>query len=376
MFAQDCDLIAGVYKYIRPLGHGAFGEVLVAQDIRSEDELAVKQLYLPEPGAPLPTSVAREVSALQQLQHPNVVALRDVVVSGCCVYICQELCCSDLAAELAAADQQLAPQRTCTIMHQLLSALAACHKAGIMHRDVKPSNMLVTTSGDMKLADFGLAARFEWATNAEMQQPLLEAAAGHARCAGQLGSSSAMEAPESDNSTTGTVLCAAQHVMQQQQQQQDLQPCQQHPCHTAAQGTRWYRAPELLYGSRKYGPAVDVWAAGMVFAELLGLTPFIPGQSDIDQLARMQHTLGSITPQDWPAVEQLPDWHKISFAHSAGQPLAVLLPDAPPAALDLLQQLIVYDPQRRMTAAAALQHGYFTKVAALHSTALHTTRCT
>jgi serine/threonine protein kinase len=97
----------------------------------------------------------------------------------------------------------------------------------------------------------------------------------------------------------------------------------------------------------------------MVFAELLGLTPFLPGQSDIDQLARMQHVLGSITPQAWPAVEQLPDWHKVSFAHSPGQQLSVLLPDAPPIALNLLQQLIRYNPDDRLTTAAALQHAYF-----------------
>jgi serine/threonine protein kinase len=97
----------------------------------------------------------------------------------------------------------------------------------------------------------------------------------------------------------------------------------------------------------------------MVFAEVLGLSPFIPGQSDIDQLARMQQTLGSITLQQWPEAEQLPDWHKISFGPNPGQPLAQLLPDAPAAALDLLAKMICYKPHRRITAAAALQHSYF-----------------
>ncbi|KAF6254757.1 kinase-like domain-containing protein [Scenedesmus sp. NREL 46B-D3] len=134
---------------------------------------------------------------------------------------------------------------------------------------------------------------------------------------------------------------------------------QQGGCLTAAQGTRWYRAPELLYGSRSYGPAVDIWAAGMVFAELLGLSPLIPGQSDIDQLARMQQTLGSITLQQWPEAGQLPDWHKISFGPNPGHPLAQLLPDAPAPALDLLAEMILYDPSQRMTATAALKHAYF-----------------
>jgi cell cycle related kinase len=349
-FSNDLQLTER-YKYVKSLGQGAFGEVLLAEDVCTCQHIAVKQLYLPEPGAPLPTAVAREVSALQQLQHPNIIRLLDVAVSGCCVYLCQELCCTDLAAVLSAADQQLPPQLVCSLMQQLLAALAACHEAGIMHRDVKPANILITPSGCLKLADFGLAKRFK----------------GHA------GSTTTAEHHDNGGSS-GAAQCDSQHPKALQQhpqpalrfeglQQQDNVCCSGNL--TPAQGTRWYRSPELLYGSCSYGPEVDVWAAGIVMAELLGLTPLIPGQSDIDQLARMQHVLGSITPQAWPAVVHLPDWHKVSFGHCEGQELSALLPDAPPAALDLLQLLLVYDPGKRPSAAAALRHPYFQSVVGL-----------
>lgn len=355
-FLVDDDELQGLNSSYRLLnkviGHGAFGEVVLAQDRASGDHVALKQLYLPEPGAPLPAAVAREVSALQQLQHPNIIALLQVLVSGCCVYLCQELCCTDLASVLAAANQQLPGKQACSIMQQLLSALAACHAAGIMHRDVKPSNILITASGTVKLADFGLAKSFFQ----------------HADGGGTADAATQEEGCQGGSSNSNMEGADPERQLQQQQQQQQLEnlKCrQQQPApvqchtHTGGQGTRWYRAPELLYGSRTYGPEVDLWSAGMVFAEVLGLSPFIPGQSDIDQLARMQHMLGSITPQEWPEVEQLPDWHKVSFAPSPKQPLAALLPDAPPAALDLLQSLVAYNPAERLAAAAALQHEYF-----------------
>lgn len=340
-FSNDLQLTER-YKYVKSLGRGAFGEVLLAEDVHTRQRIAVKQLYLPEPGAPLPTAVAREVSALQLLHHPNIVSLLDVAVNGCCVYLCQELCCTDLAAVLSAADQQLPPRLVCSLMQQLLAALAACHEAGIMHRDVKPANILITPSGCLKLADFGLAKQFKQRAGSAAQHL-------------------------DNGSSSGAVQCNSQHPTALQQHLQPslgLEGQQQDDVHcsgnlTPAQGTRWYRSPELLYGSCSYGPEVDVWAAGMVMAELLGLTPFIPGQSDIDQLARMQHVLGSITPQAWPAVVQLPDWHKVSFGCSEGQQLSALLPDAPPAALDLLQLLLAYDPGKRASAAAALKHPYF-----------------
>eukprot|EP00775_Hariotina_reticulata_P002433 gene2433-2737_t len=236
-----------------------------------------------------------------------------------------------------------------------------------MHRDVKPSNILLTSGGTLKLGDFGQARSFT--CGAGVPQPDLM----------QQKLNSYVMMPQQQ---LGPLDKQAPIQQEQQHVQRKLQHVAEGPkclgpdttCNTAinssvckvagdftaAQGSRWYRAPELLYHSGSYGPEIDMWAAGLVLAEVLGLCPLLPGQSDIDQLALMQQVLGSITLQDWPEASQLPDWHKISFGFSPPQPLSQLLPDAPEAALDLLQQLLCYRPGKRLTAAEALQHTWFT----------------
>lgn len=125
--------------------------------------------------------------------------------------------------------------------------------------------------------------------------------------------------------------------------------------------TRWYRAPELLYGSRYYDHKVDMWGVGCIFAEILnGGYPLFPGENDIDQLRCVIHALGTPTPDNWPGVEHLPDYNKIRFTRCDNSvSLDSLVPDAPYDALDLLKGLICYDHNQRFNAREALTHKYF-----------------
>lgn len=123
--------------------------------------------------------------------------------------------------------------------------------------------------------------------------------------------------------------------------------------------TRWYRAPELLFGARKYGTGVDMWAVGAIFGQLLLHAPLFPGDNDIDQLFRVVATLGTPTEAVWPGVSDLPDFSKISFPHQLPLPLAEVCPDASASAVALLGRLLVYSPERRISAHDAACHPFF-----------------
>lgn len=161
---------------------------------------------------------------------------------------------------------------TKTIVQQLLQALATCHAAGFVHRDVAPSNILVAPSGAVKLADFGQARRLPTAYRA--------AAAGAAQAAAE---------------TAGPTTCVDVDGTDPDASSGSLTP-------GAALCTRWYKSPELLFNSRSYGPGVDVWGAGCILAELLTGRPLFPGTSDISQLALMSDLLGSVNEESWPGA--------------------------------------------------------------------------
>lgn len=123
--------------------------------------------------------------------------------------------------------------------------------------------------------------------------------------------------------------------------------------------TRWFRAPELLFGARRYGHGVDLWAVGAIFGELLHHAPLFPGENDIDQIYRVLQVMGTPTDANWPGVRELPDYAKITFPSLKPLPMRTLLPNASPAALDLLAKFLVYDPARRISAEDALMDPYF-----------------
>lgn len=241
-----------------------------------------------------------QMETLQLLQHPNVVRLLGAFQTPWHLNLIFELCAADLGTVVREYPGRLPLPFIRTILQQILRGVAFCHSRSVLHRDIKSQNVLLTEEGQAKVADFGLARLRD------------------------------LDAEQAGR--------AAQY--------------------THAVATRWNRAPELLYGAREYGSAVDLWAVGCILAEMLGHGPLLPGLSDIDQLARVVQLFGSVDLEDWPEAALLPDFHKIQFPETKPRPLEDLLPDAPADAMDLLGRLLVMNPRRRVSAEEALAHPF------------------
>ncbi|XP_077936876.1 cyclin-dependent kinase 20 isoform X8 [Gasterosteus aculeatus] len=182
------------------------------------------------------------------------------------------------------------------IPNQALREIKALQEIEDNQHDLKPANLLISSSGHLKIADFGLARLFT-----EQEDRLYS--------------------------------------------------------HQVA--TRWYRAPELLYGARKYDEGVDLWAVGCIFGELLNLSPLFPGENDIEQLCCVLRVLGTPTEDSWPEIVELPDYNKITFKENPAIPLEQIVPDSSPQAVDLLYNFLVYPSYRRCSARQALLHPFF-----------------
>ncbi|KAF1859565.1 hypothetical protein Lal_00010149 [Lupinus albus] len=131
-------------------------------------------------------------------------------------------------------------------------------------------------------------------------------------------------------------------------------------CLTSCIGSRWYKAPELLYGSTDYGLEVDLWSLGCIFSELLTLKPLFPGTSDIDQLSRIISVMGNLNEESWPDCSKLPDYTRISFSKVENPTgLETCLQDRSADEVSLVKKLLFYDPSKRATAMELLHDKYF-----------------
>lgn len=290
-------MLASRYELLEKIGNGAFGEVHRARDLDSGEIRAIKRLRLNDNGqlTLIPAAQFQEIEAMRQLQHPNIISLLDVVPDGNHIALVLEYMPNDLLRVVRNRQESLHLADVRGLLRMLLHGVACCHEHNILHRDLKPGNLLLSANGVLKISDFGLATVF----------------------VGQHGR-------------------AYSHQV----------------------ATRWYRAPELLFGARHYGPAVDMWAVGTVFAELLRPTPLFAGQNDLDQISRIFKVLGDIEKQ-WPGVRELPDFGKVSFPSYEPMPLFKIFCDAPASAVDLLSNLLTLDPSKRLSARKALEHDFF-----------------
>lgn len=287
------------YEIIGRLGEGAFGEVKLGMDSLTGEKIGLKYIRVASKIDGIPKAVFREVQSLQLLsnQNVNIVRLVDMFPDELTLCLVFEFLPSDLAEVISKASSFLPQSHVKCFAQMILDGLAFCHTNKIVHRDIKPSNILLSSTGQVKIADFGLARTI---TSTDLDGSL---------------------------------------------------------SHQVA--TRMYRAPELLFASRRYSFAVDVWSAGAVIAELFTLTPIFPGNNDIDQIYRVFQVMGSATVECWPDVGDLPDFGKVSFPLMKPMPFEILMPHAEPEDIAFLQTLLVLDPSKRATAAAAARSRYF-----------------
>ena len=289
------------YKQLRKIGQGSFGEVYHGCTVEGHPR-ALKTVRI-SGGTSLsgfPNTALREIRALRELDHTNVVRLYDVTANGSSVVLVMEYMVCDLATLLSGANRPFSETRVKRYSAMLFDGLAYIHNRQIIHRDLKPSNLLLSASGTLKIADFGLA-RVHDNQNMNMKS------------------------------------------------------------YTHQVATRWYRAPELLFGARYYGIGVDLWAAGAIVAEMLNHSPLFPGENDINQIYRVIQVLGQPQESEWPEVASLPDYGKIRFPDLLPLPFEHLFPGASDMAIDLVRRLLKYNPRHRLVASAGRQHVWFFK---------------
>ncbi|KAK8963241.1 Cyclin-dependent kinase E-1 [Platanthera guangdongensis] len=308
------------YDLIGKIGEGTYGLVFLAKTKLRKSCIAIKKFKQSKDGDGVSPTAIREIMLLREISQENVVKLVNVHINHAdmSLYLAFDYAEHDLYEIIRHHRETLKHtinQYTVkSLLWQLLNGLNYLHSNWIIHRDLKPSNILVMGDGEeqgvVKIADFGLARIY--------QAPLK---------------------PLSENGVVVTI---------------------------------WYRAPELLLGGKHYTSAVDMWAVGCIFAELLNLKPLFQGAEvkgtpnpfQADQLDKIFKVLGNPTPEKWPTLIHLPhyqsDQHHVQTVKYESSSLHsyVHLPPKSPA-YDLLSKMLEYDPRKRLTAAQALEHEYF-----------------
>uniref|UniRef100_A0A061R8C0 cyclin-dependent kinase n=1 Tax=Tetraselmis sp. GSL018 TaxID=582737 RepID=A0A061R8C0_9CHLO len=234
------------YEKLEKLGEGTYGVVYKAKNRQTGNIIALKKILLEQEDEGVPSTAIREISLLKELNHVNVVRLEDVVHTEDRIYLVFEFLDLDLKKHLDLNPRLHQDHRMMKYyLLQMIRGIAYCHSHRILHRDLKPQNLLIDRQRNvLKLADFGLARAF------------------------------------------GVPVRAYTHEVV----------------------TLWYRAPEILLGAKHYSTPVDMWSIGCIFAEMINGRPLFPGDSEIDQLFHIFRLMGTPNETLWPGVSQLPEY--------------------------------------------------------------------
>ncbi|XP_027942164.1 protein IMPAIRED IN BABA-INDUCED STERILITY 1 [Vigna unguiculata] len=290
-------LCADAFEKLEKIGQGTYSSVFRARELETGKIVALKKVRFDNFEPESVRFMAREILILRRLDHPNIIKLEGLITSrlSCSIYLVFEYMEHDITGLLSSPDIKFTEPQIKCYMKQLLAGLEHCHLRGVMHRDIKGSNLLVNNEGVLKVADFGLANY----VNSGHRQPL-----------------------------TSRVV------------------------------TLWYRPPELLLGSTDYGPAVDLWSVGCVYAELLVGKPILQGRTEVEQLHKIFKLCGSPPDEYWKKTK-LPHATLFKPQQPYDSCLRQSFKDLPATSIHLLQTLLSVEPYKRGTATSALSSEYF-----------------
>ncbi|ODM89182.1 Cyclin-dependent kinase 17 [Orchesella cincta] len=285
------------YVKLEKLGEGTYATVYKGRSRLTETLVALKEVRLEhEEGAPC--TAIREVSLLKGLRHANIVTLHDVVHTKTSLTLVFEYLDEDLKHYMDTCGGILSIENVKLFLFQILRGLAYCHERRILHRDLKPQNLLINTRGELKIADFGLAR--------------------------------AKSVPSKTYSNEVVTL--------------------------------WYRPPNVLLGSTQYSTPMDIWSVGCIFCEMSSGRPLFPGSTVKDQLRRISRTLGVPADGSWPKLSSHEEEVITRrFYRRAPEQLVSRALRLDSEGIDLLAGLLKYDVKTRLSAKNAMQHNYLKK---------------
>nr|XP_019044313.1 CMGC/CDK/CRK7 protein kinase [Kwoniella bestiolae CBS 10118]OCF23243.1 CMGC/CDK/CRK7 protein kinase [Kwoniella bestiolae CBS 10118] len=286
-----------MYVLLSHVGEGTYGKVYKARNTDTGRMVALKKIRLEGEKDGFPVTAMREIKLLQGVRQGNVVRLLEIMVSQGNVHMVFEYMEHDLTGLLSHPTLKFSPANIKSLNYQMLNGLNYLHSKSILHRDMKGSNILLNSKGELKLADFGLARLFS--------------------------------KKHLDDYTNRVI-------------------------------TLWYRSPELLMGETVYRCEVDMWSAGCIVLEIFTTKPIFQGSDEINQLEVIYNIMGTPKESQWPGVKELP-WYELvkpkdiiesKFRSAFEKWLS-------PAALELVEGLLHFDPSRRLSAGDAMVTPYF-----------------
>ncbi|OXB59840.1 hypothetical protein ASZ78_012394 [Callipepla squamata] len=273
---------------------GTYATVYKGRSKLTENLVALKEIRLEhEEGAPC--TAIREVSLLKDLKHANIVTLHDIVHTDKSLTLVFEYLDKDLKQYMDDCGNIMSMHNVKLFLYQILRGLAYCHRRKVLHRDLKPQNLLINEKGELKLADFGLAR--------------------------------AKSVPTKTYSNEVVTL--------------------------------WYRPPDVLLGSSEYSTQIDMWGVGCIFFEMASGRPLFPGSTVEDELHLIFRLLGTPCQETWPGISSSDEFRNYNFPKYKPQPLINHAPRLDTEGIELIAKFLQYESKKRISAEEAMKHAYF-----------------